>query len=145
MIYCIYFSSIPQSPIFQTGGYGGASNATHLASATSAELDRLDWRLALGEVSMNLRREVSDKASREELYSAVRTEIGTLEERLSVNCFLFVLISSNVVFDNLQTRLAGTDQISDCMPHTLFYLFFPAAAEGRGRRGLRRGYHKSGK
>ena len=94
---------------------------------------------------MNLRREVSDKASREELYSAVRTEIGTLEERLSVRDFVFVVIPSNVVLVSLQTKLAGTDQISDCMPQTLSHLFSPAAAEGRGRRGLRRGYHKSGK
>lgn len=33
---------------------------------------------------MNLRREVADKASREELYSAVRTEMQSVEERLAV-------------------------------------------------------------
>ena len=34
---------------------------------------------------MNLRREVADKASREELYSAVRTEMSTLEQQLAVS------------------------------------------------------------
>ena len=61
---------------------GGAAG---LASATSAELERLDWRLAIGEVSMNLRREVADKASREEMYSAIRTELGILEQQVAVS------------------------------------------------------------
>ena len=79
-----------QSPyifLFCSGGYNGntSQHASHLASATTAELERLDWRLALGEVSMNLRREVADKASREELYSAVRTEMSTLEQQLAVS------------------------------------------------------------
>ena len=64
---------------------GASVNASHLASATAAELERLDWRLAIGEVSMNLRREVADKASREELYSAVRSEMSRLEEQLAVS------------------------------------------------------------
>ena len=59
--------------------------AAVLASATSAELERLDWRLAIGEVSMNLRREVADKASREEMYSAIRTELGILEQQVAVS------------------------------------------------------------
>jgi hypothetical protein len=67
------------------GGGGGAAQAASLAAATSAELERLDWRLAIGEVSMNLRREVADKASREEMYSAVRAEVERLDQRLSVS------------------------------------------------------------
>lgn len=59
--------------------------AVGLASSTSAELERLDWRLAIGEVSMNLRREVADKASREEMYSAIRTELGILEQQVAVS------------------------------------------------------------
>jgi hypothetical protein len=65
---------------FQRGASSG-----NLAAATTSELEKLDWRLAIGEVSMNLRREVADKASREELYSAVRTEVQTLDERLAVS------------------------------------------------------------
>lgn len=40
---------------------------------------------------MNLRREVADKASREELYSAVRSEMQSVEERLAVSV-LFVCV-----------------------------------------------------
>ena len=45
-------------------------------------LDRIDWRIALGEVSMNLRREISDKANREEVYSLLRNEQDSLLQRI---------------------------------------------------------------
>lgn len=69
------------------GAANGGAHAASLAAATSSELERLDWRLAIGEVSMNLRREVADKASREEMYSAIRTEMEGLDQRLSVSSF----------------------------------------------------------
>lgn len=50
------------------------------------ELDKLDWRLALGEIAMNLRSEMSLKANREEMLSVVRAENDGHERRLKV-CF----------------------------------------------------------
>jgi hypothetical protein len=64
--------------------HSAGAHAASLAAATSAELERLDWRLAVGEVATNLRRELADKASREEVYSAVRSEIDRLDQRVSV-------------------------------------------------------------
>lgn len=61
---------------------GGGLNA-NLGLAN--EVDKLDWRIALGEVAMNLRRELADKATREELYSIVRTENDSVENRLAVS------------------------------------------------------------
>jgi hypothetical protein len=43
-----------------------------------------DWRLALGELSLNLRRELSDKTGREEMYSLVRTEAEQLDKKVLV-------------------------------------------------------------
>lgn len=50
----------------------------------SNSVEALDWRLAIGEVAMNIRREVADKASREELYSAIRGEMEILTRKVSV-------------------------------------------------------------
>jgi hypothetical protein len=79
-VFCILTNPGGGNNSFQRGASSG-----NLAAATTSELEKLDWRLAIGEVSMNLRREVADKASREELYSAVRTEVQTLDERLAVS------------------------------------------------------------
>ena len=57
--------------------------------AAANDLDKLDWRLALGEVSMNLRREVSDKASREELFSVLRTETEALDRKIGVSASFY--------------------------------------------------------
>jgi hypothetical protein len=81
-----YFPDLT-SFLFPGGNNSAGAHANHLASATAGELERLDWRLAIGEVSMNLRREVADKASREELYSAIRTEMQGLEQRMSVSAY----------------------------------------------------------
>lgn len=37
------------------------------------DVDRYDWRIALGDMAMNLRSELVDKCSREEMYSAMRS------------------------------------------------------------------------
>ena len=74
------------------GTANGGAHAASLAAATSNELERLDWRLAIGEVSMNLRREVADKASREEMYSAIRTEMESLDQRLSVSYYSLLIL-----------------------------------------------------
>lgn len=47
-----------------------------------------DWRLALGETSINLRREISDKMGREEITKYVRTEIDMLEKKLYVSLLI---------------------------------------------------------
>ena len=54
-----------------------------IGSAASAVLSA-DWRLALGELSMNLRRELSDKTGREEMYSTLRDETDTIDKKLNV-------------------------------------------------------------
>lgn len=49
---------------------------------TPAEVERLDWRIALGDVSMHLRRELADKVSREELLSLLRDEAALLAQKV---------------------------------------------------------------
>jgi len=56
---------------------GNTNNSTVL-------LDSLDWRIAIGDVSMNLRKDMSTKASREELFTTIRTELDPIEHRLSI-------------------------------------------------------------
>lgn len=51
---------------------------------SSLALVETDWRLAMGDISMNLRREISDKASREEMFGTIRRECDILERRLEV-------------------------------------------------------------
>lgn len=58
------------------------------ALASMEELAKLDWRLALGELSMNLRRELADKVGREEMFSTIRMEMDTTEKRLHVSDML---------------------------------------------------------
>ncbi|KAJ1431440.1 hypothetical protein B484DRAFT_395486, partial [Ochromonadaceae sp. CCMP2298] len=64
-------------------GFGAGGGPSGFAAATSAELERLDWRLAIGEVSMALRRELADKCSREELFSEMRAETDRLQEKMA--------------------------------------------------------------
>lgn len=52
------------------------------------EMEKIDWRLALGEVSMNLRREMADKISREEVLTALQSEYAALEKRMQVSVML---------------------------------------------------------
>jgi len=56
---------------------GNTNNSTVL-------LDSLDWRIAIGDVSMNLRKDMSTKASREELFTTIRTELDPIEHRLAI-------------------------------------------------------------
>lgn len=69
----------------------GSGNAGGNNPSMNAEVEKMDWRIALGEVSMNLRREISDKASREELYSVVRSENDGFQSRITVSLFHFIL------------------------------------------------------
>ena len=43
-----------------------------------------DWKIALGELSLNLRREMSDKAGREEMISVIAAELEPLGHKLQV-------------------------------------------------------------
>jgi len=112
----------------------------------------LDWRLALGEVSMNLRREVADKASREELYSAVRTEMSTLEQQLAVSVLteiifcthFFALCVNNRVSPEFCSRHRAQIiiHIAKLSVSSRSGLLISAAhSEGRGRRSVCRGHH----
>jgi hypothetical protein len=47
-------------------------------------LNNVDWRIALGELGMGLRRELQDKASREEMHSVVNAEFEKLSKRFTV-------------------------------------------------------------
>lgn len=42
----------------------------------------MDWRLALGDLSLALRRDLSDRATREEVYTAVQAEAAGTERRV---------------------------------------------------------------
>lgn len=53
-----------------------------LVSVPQAELERMDWRLALGDLSLALRRDLSDRATREEVYTAVQAEAAGTERRV---------------------------------------------------------------
>ncbi len=44
-------------------------------------IDSTEWKVALGELSINLRRELGDKCGREEMLSAVHNETAILESR----------------------------------------------------------------
>lgn len=77
-----------------------SSSAATVTTVTSyPELDRIDWRLAIGEISMNLRRELADKASREEMYSHVRTEMDAAQQKLAVRlCDAFIVVTNELDF-----------------------------------------------
>lgn len=53
-----------------------------LEKNSSATMGMNDWRIALGETSMNLRRELSTKMNREEVVSYVRGEVDILDKKL---------------------------------------------------------------
>lgn len=78
------------------------------------EVDRLDWRIALGEVSMNLRRELAEKVSREELLSTVREEsdlVGARVKSLEVTTQSLVRPQDVTALENdmtlLKNKVAG--------------------------------------
>jgi len=58
-----------------------AQNATD--NGTSYGSSFADWRMALGDLSLNIRREMSDKCGREEMHSAIGSELGVLDQRIS--------------------------------------------------------------
>lgn len=45
-------------------------------------MDRLDWRIALGDLSLQLRRDLSDKVSREEMLSFMKDEVVLMSQKL---------------------------------------------------------------
>lgn len=74
-------SSAPGTPRNQSPSRPHTTNNISFAGLINAANDRLDWRMALGEVCMNLRHELSDKCSREELLNMIRFETKTIDER----------------------------------------------------------------
>lgn len=52
------------------------------SSVGHQEVDRLDWRIALGDLSLQLRRDLSDKVSREEMLSLVKDETALLTQKI---------------------------------------------------------------
>jgi hypothetical protein len=56
-------------------------DGTYIANSSSMYTD---WRRAMGELSLNLRREMSDKCGREEMRSAIGIEMNLLEKKLHV-------------------------------------------------------------
>lgn len=81
--------SLPPAPPAPAAA-GTAPNRNGQQQVIQQEMEKLDWRLALGDLGMNLRREMADKISREEVYSALHSESTSAEKRLSVSstfCF----------------------------------------------------------
>jgi hypothetical protein len=58
------------------GGHG------HISPSSSMYTD---WRIALGELSLNLRREMSEKCGREEMRSAIGIELNLVEKKINVS------------------------------------------------------------
>jgi len=76
----------PARPLSPTRGSAGGSLLLH------QDLNTLDWRLALGELGMNLRRELADKASREEVYCVLRQENDALVGRMLVSDIAYCMM-----------------------------------------------------
>lgn len=49
---------------------------------TATQANQNDWRIAIGDVSMNLRRELADKAGREELYAVMTKQMDTVDAKI---------------------------------------------------------------
>ena len=60
-------------------------NIARIEKNSNAQVIMNDWRIALGECSMNLRRELSDKMGREEVVAYVRDELSLLDKKLVVS------------------------------------------------------------
>lgn len=54
------------------------------AAANKNSLKAAEWRLAVSELAINLRREIADKAGREEMQGTLRAELDLLEGRMLV-------------------------------------------------------------
>lgn len=67
-----------------THGVRGLSAVHHQPlTAMDKSIENTDWRLAMGELSINLRRELGDKCGREELHCSIRQEAAILEAKSS--------------------------------------------------------------
>jgi hypothetical protein len=64
-----------------TSGRGGDQGSRVISPSSSMYTD---WRIALGELSLNLRREMSEKCGREEMRSAIGIELNLLEKKMNV-------------------------------------------------------------
>ena len=64
-----------------TGGVS-TSNQSFKETLQHNDLERFDWRIALGEMAMNIRSELVEKCTREEMYSAMRSNSQDVIKRL---------------------------------------------------------------
>ena len=46
-----------------------------------------DWRLAIGEISLNLKKEISEKINRQEIYNFIQNEIENVNTKLIVSSY----------------------------------------------------------
>jgi ElaB/YqjD/DUF883 family membrane-anchored ribosome-binding protein len=82
-------TSSPTTPTSSTGNgtsrrSSGAVSSSNLVGGGVGS-NFTEWRMALGDLSLNVRREMSEKCSREEMHAAIGAELGTLEKRLMVS------------------------------------------------------------
>jgi hypothetical protein len=81
--------SLEQSPRGAVGWGGGGGGSVAAAGGGSRVISPssamyTDWRIALGELSLNLRREMSEKCGREEMRSAIGIELNLVEKKINV-------------------------------------------------------------
>ena len=64
------------------------NNSIHQLPTSTLALIETDWKLQLNEISLNIRRELSDKVNREEMYSLIRNEIELITQKTSVSLLI---------------------------------------------------------
>jgi hypothetical protein len=78
----------PAEPPLMTASAPSVGGASHGGSGhgyiSPSSSMYTDWRMALGELSLNLRREMSEKCGREEMRSAIGIELNLVDKKLSV-------------------------------------------------------------
>jgi len=60
-----------------------ALKASVMEKHTVTKSNQHDWRIAIGDISMNLRRELADKAGREELYAVMTKQMDAVDAKVS--------------------------------------------------------------
>jgi hypothetical protein len=85
---------------------GGIRNKEHI--------DSIDWRIALGEISVNFRRDLADKVNREEMFAFFRNENDILMQQCHVlqrDCEMFAKKDQIGQFEqdliSLKSKIAG--------------------------------------
>ena len=73
----------PSTPV-ASGHRRGKSTTSTTRGGGSSGGNFTEWRMALGDLSLNLRRELTEKCDREEMHAALGAEVGSLEKRLTV-------------------------------------------------------------